>query len=312
LAFLVAGNLGDLNQFLRLLLEAQASWLLLALVLQVFTYVLTGAVWTLVAASSGQVFTLKQTSVLAVEQLAIDQIVPVGGVAGNTIIGRSMTDMGMPSKLAAETVLVSILSFHIAYSIVTAWAVALLWSYANLTPIIVAVVSGYFLISIIVTVTTLLVTFNKVHNIPKFFRRWRVVNSALEIVKQVSPDKVLSATTLTRTSILRIGVFILDAGTLWVVMIALGVPIHLLAAFTALVIGSIAGSITLLPGGIGGFEVGAVATLLLFGVSTEAALAGTILLRGLTLWLPLIPGMYLVKNRIYLSDDMDVERKFSL
>ncbi|RYZ34941.1 MAG: UPF0104 family protein, partial [Myxococcaceae bacterium] len=39
-----------------------------------------------------------------------------------------------------------------------------------------------------------------------------------------------------------------------------------------------------------------VGMLNLFGVPVEAALASTLLLRGFTLWLPLGPGLYLLRH----------------
>jgi len=53
-----------------------------------------------------------------------------------------------------------------------------------------------------------------------------------------------------------------------------------------------------IPLGLGTFEAGAVGTLHFLGVSIEAALAGTLLLRGLTFWLPMLPGMWLVRREI--------------
>jgi uncharacterized membrane protein YbhN (UPF0104 family) len=69
-----------------------------------------------------------------------------------------------------------------------------------------------------------------------------------------------------------------------------------LTAFVALAIATIAGVFSFLPGGVGSFEAGSTATLALLGVPVEAALTGTLLLRGLTLWLPLVPGLVLARG----------------
>jgi uncharacterized membrane protein YbhN (UPF0104 family) len=92
------------------------------------------------------------------------------------------------------------------------------------------------------------------------------------------------------------GVFLLDAATLWAVLHLTASPVGPFTAFVALVIGSMAGTISFLPGGIGGFEAGCVLTLHLPGVPVEDALTGTLLLRGLSLWLPLVPGLFLVRR----------------
>jgi uncharacterized membrane protein YbhN (UPF0104 family) len=53
-----------------------------------------------------------------------------------------------------------------------------------------------------------------------------------------------------------------------------------------------------MPIGLGTFEAGAVGTLHFLGVSIEAALAGTLLLRGLTFWVPMLPGVWLARREI--------------
>jgi uncharacterized membrane protein YbhN (UPF0104 family) len=46
-----------------------------------------------------------------------------------------------------------------------------------------------------------------------------------------------------------------------------------------------------IPMGLGSFEAVSIGTLRLAGIPFEAALSATLLFRGFTLWLPLLPGM---------------------
>jgi len=48
--------------------------------------------------------------------------------------------------------------------------------------------------------------------------------------------------------------------------------------------------------GLGTFEATGVAMLRLTGVPFEAAVTAILLLRGLTLWLPLLPGLILLRR----------------
>ena len=52
------------------------------------------------------------------------------------------------------------------------------------------------------------------------------------------------------------------------------------------------------PLGLGSFEVTCVALLSMLGVTLEAAFTATLLLRGFTLWLPMIPGLWLTKSEM--------------
>ncbi|WP_412852621.1 lysylphosphatidylglycerol synthase domain-containing protein [Ectothiorhodospira shaposhnikovii] len=54
----------------------------------------------------------------------------------------------------------------------------------------------------------------------------------------------------------------------------------------------------LVPLGLGTFEATCLVMLNLLGVPLEAALTATILLRGLTLWLPMLPGLWFVRRAL--------------
>jgi uncharacterized membrane protein YbhN (UPF0104 family) len=60
----------------------------------------------------------------------------------------------------------------------------------------------------------------------------------------------------------------------------------------------VAATVLLVPGGLGTFEASAVAMLALFRVPVEAGLTATLLLRGFTYWLPMLPGLWLSRREI--------------
>jgi uncharacterized membrane protein YbhN (UPF0104 family) len=53
-----------------------------------------------------------------------------------------------------------------------------------------------------------------------------------------------------------------------------------------------------IPLGLGSFEATSTATLGLLGVPIENAFAATMLLRILTLWLPLLPGLTMMRSAL--------------
>ena len=92
--------------------------------------------------------------------------------------------------------------------------------------------------------------------------------------------------------------FLLDAATLWLVLLAGSSPVEPWAAFVSFITASMIATVGPMPLGLGTFEGGAIAMLHLLGMPVEAALAGTLLLRGLTFWLPMLPGLWLAHNEI--------------
>ncbi len=61
---------------------------------------------------------------------------------------------------------------------------------------------------------------------------------------------------------------------------------------------NVVATVAFVPMGLGTFEGGCIGMLLFLGVSIEAALAATILLRGFTFWLPMGPGLWFARREL--------------
>ena len=103
---------------------------------------------------------------------------------------------------------------------------------------------------------------------------------------------------LTETVLLEFAVFALDALTLWLAFRALGDTPAIWVPFVSFIMASMAATLGPIPLGLGTFEAACVGMLSLLGVAIESALAATLLLRGLTFWLPMVPGLWLARREI--------------
>ena len=101
---------------------------------------------------------------------------------------------------------------------------------------------------------------------------------------------------LLEAAILQLGIIVLDAATLGALLTAVGASASPAAVFTAFTMGSVVATLSPVPGGLGTFDGTVIAMLRAFQVPLEPALAATILLRGFTLILPLIPGFWLAHS----------------
>lgn len=81
-------------------------------------------------------------------------------------------------------------------------------------------------------------------------------------------------------------------------LIVVGMHVSFWVAFPSFVLASMVATIGPIPLGLGSFEVTCVSMLGLLGVSLEAALTATLLLRGFTVWLPMLPGMVLARRAL--------------
>jgi glycosyltransferase 2 family protein len=138
-----------------------------------------------------------------------------------------------------------------------------------------------------------------VHRLPAASLDWMPGAAALrDAIAKAPTDLLRDPLLLIQTVGLEIAGFALDALTLWLAFHALGAPVPTWTAFVSFMIASMTATIGPIPLGLGTFEAGCVGMLVVLGVAVEPALAATLLLRGLTFWLPMIPGLWLAKHEI--------------
>ena len=301
LVVFVVIHVGEMERFVLLLSHAEPAWLILAVILQAGTYLCAGVIWHEVTRPRDNSVPAWSLFRLSVEQLSVNQIVPTGGVAGNLLVFHAMRRLGLPAWLATEALLAEVLSGYIAYATVAIVALATLSVLGGVTSGIFYILVAFAVAATVVLSTILWLLKHKDRQLASWANHFKPLFDAHQAIEHVSSHRVLSWRLLTRTSAFNVAIFILDGGTLWAIMHVAGAPIGIPTAFVAIVIAFIAGTVSFLPGGIGGFETGAVTTLTILGSPIEAALAGTLLFRGLTLWLPLIPGLMLARQDIKIK-----------
>jgi phosphatidylglycerol lysyltransferase len=81
---------------------------------------------------------------------------------------------------------------------------------------------------------------------------------------------------------------------LWLVLRDLGTPIEALRAAGVVGVSHLSGSISLLPGGLGGFELAMLAQLAAFGVPATAALVALAVVRITSFWAGVVIGLPLL------------------
>jgi glycosyltransferase 2 family protein len=297
IAFVVI-NFSEVGKLKKLLIEAQPWWLLLAFCLQVGTYMSAGAIWYIVIRSAHHHIKLSVLARFSIEKLSIDQLVPALGIAGSMVVYRGIKLFGLPNTLAAEALFIDTFSFYIAYAFVSVAALLVLCFYGGITTFILYGM-GFFSI-ILITVPSILFWMlkRKKKSVPKLVSKIKPLKKMQDLVNDVSRERALSPALLIKSTLLHILIFLFDSLTLYAAMHSLGVHAGYHVAFATIVLASVAKTISLMPGGLGGFEAGSVGILTILGVAVGPAAAATLLFRGLTLWLPLIPGLLLARRDV--------------
>ncbi len=294
---------GDFGRFLETAKQAEPWWLVVAVMFQVLTYVSNGEVWNVATRAAGYPLKSKLLARLSVERLTIDQFMPSAGVAGHVGTLQAMRHFGIPTPIAMEALFVDLLSHHAAYITAVLVAFAVLIFHHDITPIVSLSLVAFATITMVVLVSTVLFLRNHewINRLPSWISKRTPVSRLTRAVSQVNAERILSWKVFLESTLFQLAIFFLDGATLWATLRAVGVHAPILVTFSAYVIATVAGTVLFIPGGVGVFEVGAVTTLVGFGIPFEGAFAATLLLRGLTLWIPLIPGSILAHRDLMLG-----------
>jgi len=288
----------ELQRFATLAEQAQPFWLAAAALLQVLTYVCASAVWYAVLRREGVRRQLRSLVPLGVAKLFTDQALPTGGISGTLLIMRGLDRRGVPAPVAMGALLVGLVSFYAAYALAGFTGLLVLQLYHPLGPAMIVV--GVLFAGFVVGVPAMVLYARQ----PSAKRRLRwlhrlpAARSLMESVTAAPPDLLRDRGLLLVTTALQLAVFVLDAATLGVMLRAIGQTAPSIFVFAAFMVADVIATIGPIPLGLGAFEGTAVAMLNLNGVSIEAAVTATLLLRGFTFWLPMLPGLWLARREL--------------
>lgn len=291
-------NWAQMRDFWVLIKKADPLYIGIAVLLQILTYVFTGAALEVIARLFKHPLPFSSLVRLAVEQLSVNQFIPSGNLAGDLVIVQTLRRLGLPSHLAVEAFIIDNIAYRISFILSMGISFMILWTTHNLSQAILFLILVCLLLQIALFIVVLGIAHHKKLKIPNWIRRREGVANMLDALVFMSNERIFSVKVMLYTIFFRGTVLVLDGLTLLYIMKSIGLQGSVASTFAAFIIASAAGAVTFLPGGIGGFEAGSIAILLLFEVPLGGAIASTLLLRGLTLWLPLIPGVLLAKKSL--------------
>jgi len=293
---LVILHFSSLEEFTRLALAARPEWFILACIAQAATYVSASLVWRQVLRRAGYPRRLRTLIPLGIAKLFTDQVVPTGGVSGAILVVKGLTRRGVPTNAAMAVLLVGLVAYFGAYLVSVLASLAILWLHdrANASLFVVVTIFVAIVVAIPSGVLWMRQWANRVPAI--WLRRLPGVALLVEAIAKAPTDLLRDPRLLGETVTLELAVFVFDALTLWLVFRALGDTPAIWVAFVSFIMASMAATVGPIPLGLGTFEAACVGMLSLLGVGIEAALAATLLLRGLTFWLPMAPGLWLARR----------------
>lgn len=134
--------------------------------------------------------------------------------------------------------------------------------------------------------------------IPKTALGWGPAAKLAAILSSARTDMLRDGRLVLEAFSLQIGIFLLDAATLWIAARSVGLTVDPISAFLSFVLASVVATLSPIPLGLGTFEGTCTGLLHIMGSSIEGSLAATLILRGFTLWLPMVPGLWMMRTEM--------------
>jgi uncharacterized membrane protein YbhN (UPF0104 family) len=294
LAFIL--HFSDVSVFVDTLRAADPLWLAAAFACQLATYLCAASVWSRALARAGTPTRISSLLGLALVELFANQAVPTGGFSGSLMVVRGLMHRGVAPAVAVTALLVAALSYYAAYVLVADVAFILLWytgdssnAWASLFVVFIAVVA-------MLAGALLALMRSRGRFIPTIALQWRPMARLAEMLKQVRMDVLKSGHLIFEAVALQSTLFLLDAATLWCAARSIGMTIDPARIFISFVLASVVATLSPIPMGLGTFEGTCTGMLHFLGSSVETSLAATLILRGLTVWLPMLPGLWMIRR----------------
>ncbi|MDR4498383.1 MAG: flippase-like domain-containing protein [Candidatus Scalindua sp.] len=295
---LAVTHFGEIEHFVKLMREAEPVWLVYGVLLQIATYFVIAGAWHQTLRYAGVRYSMLSLVPMGIAKLFSDQALPSGGMSGAAFFVTALSRRGISTQHCMAVMLVNLVAYYIAYFLAAIASVILLWFYHAIHVWIVVVAIVFSLVAVVIPIGALWISHRGKSQIPKLFMRIPGLTNMLDALGN-APDYLLrNPRLITEITLLQLTIFLLDSATLWCMLHAIGQNVSFLAAFPSFIIASMVATISPLPLGLGVFETACVLILGFLNVYNEAALTATLLLRGITMWLPMLPGMWLARREL--------------
>jgi len=292
---------GDVRKFAELLAGARPEWLAGAFVLQVATYLLLSLEWRQVLDAGDNPRPMAKLFPLTIAKLFADQVVPTAGVSGNVLLVDRLSALDVPRDNAVAAVILSIIAYYLSYAVCALVALAMLWASGDANWFAVGIVGLFLFAAAAIPATALWLHRQGRRSDFGWLGRFGPVRELLEMFGEAPAELLHDRRLIARMAALNLGVFLADAATMLLCLLAVGQPALVEAAFVPFIIASIAVTLGPIPLGLGSFEAVSVGMMRLLGVPLEAAISATLLFRGFVLWLPMVAGFFVTRRDLKLS-----------
>jgi Mg2+-importing ATPase len=197
------------------------------------------------------------------------------------LVARALEQRRIAPGAVRASVVINIASYHLAYVLTLTAALAVLFARHEANTVVLTTAVLFLLFSIGLAAAVLALAGRPHERLARAVRGLRGVRTTLDFVSGADAQLVR-------------GVRVIVDTTLWQAAIVV------LAAF---MVASLFRTMGIVPGGLGTFEATSVLMLRMTHVDLAAALSATLLFRGLSFWLPMLPGYWFSRRVVKAVPD---------
>lgn len=294
LVAVIAGALhfSEEQAFVRLAQQIRPWWLGVALLMQAGTYWAQGGIWRTVCHADGARLPMLAAIELGLAKLFADQALPSAGLSSSILVAKALQQRRLPESAVNAAVLVNIASYHLAYVITLVAALGVLWWAGYQNALVLAVAALFLLFSIGLSAAVLVLSGAPHPRIAALLHRVSPLRTLLQFLADADVSLMRDGRVLAAAIGLQTAIVLCDAATIWILILAMGESAPPGRVFAAFMVASLFRTVGIAPGGLGTFEASSVLMLHRVGVGTAVALSATLLFRGLSFWLPMLPGYW--------------------
>jgi Mg2+-importing ATPase len=291
-----AMHFSEEQAFVRLLGQIDPARLLTAVVLQALTYLAQAATWLTVLRRGGSPVPVGYATALSLQKLFVDQALPSMGLSGTASVVKALEQRGVAKPAVMAAVAVNVSCYFGAYVLSLGAALAIFIVGGHASALVVTAAMLFLVFATALATAILALSGRPAGRATRQLLHVPGVGHMVDLLRHADPHLARDPRLLLRATLLQLSVFALDAATLWVLILALGVAASPAPVFASFMLASLLRTVGLLPGGLGTFEAASVSALALTGTPVAVALSATLLFRGLSFWLPMIPGLVIARR----------------
>jgi len=291
-------HISELEKLSQLIRHIQPIYLLVALGLQTLTYFCAAAVWYVALKRRAHGLTIATLVPVALAMLFVNQAFPTAGVSGSIVVVQALRKRRIATNVAMAALVIGLMTTYFAYLLAVLASLALLIAYHHVSRWLITLTGFFALAAVGIPAAVVWYRESFAPRMQKRLRRVPGVGSLLDAIGSIPTKLLHDSGVLGRAVAFQLMEIVLDAATLYVLLIAVGTAAAPTDAFVSFVMAFAVAQLVPVPLGLGTFEASLVGMLRLVGIPLEPAFTATLLLRGCTMWLPMAPGLWFARREL--------------